>query len=85
MPTTNSRPAAATAAALWQQRQQINTRFIAEVERLRNEGYMTSEIARACGLPSRTLQQLLARSADRAHKPVPTHHHPTLPTHVQTP
>lgn len=84
MQDTNS-PAAATAAALWRQRQALNTRFIDEVEQLRSHGYMTSEIARACGLPSRTLRQLLTQSANRAHQPMPPHDHQPLPAHVQTP
>jgi orotate phosphoribosyltransferase-like protein len=53
-------PAASVAAALWRTRQEVTEQLFYEVQRLRSEGYMLSEIAGACGVPQRTLQHLVA-------------------------
>lgn len=56
----NTMPEGAIAAALWRVRQEATEQFFCEVLRLRSEGYMLSEIARACGVPRRNLQHLVA-------------------------
>jgi hypothetical protein len=52
-------PEASTAAALWRTRRQATVELYDEVERLRGDGYMLAEIARACGTDAGALRHLL--------------------------